>query len=136
MLCVENFANQWHLFCCPHLSSFYIVYFQNFMNKIAGYSKTSWWKRISWVQENVWTLPCDRIRSCRWVSTFTVSLKARDVTHDSTFMFWINVNDYACVIVSQYRSALKSNNIVVVMPAYSYWFQLLAGSSTRNESEI
>ena len=49
-------------------------------------------------------------------------------------MFRINANDYACVIISQYLGALQSNNFVVVTHAYSYQFQLPAGSSTRNET--
>ena len=65
-----------------------------------------------------------------------ISLKARDVTRDSTFIFWINVNDCSCVIVSQYRSALPENNIVVVTHAYSYQVKHPAESSSRNESKI
>ena len=51
-------------------------------------------------------------------------------------MFWITAKDSACVIVSQYRNALQSNNIVAVTHAYYYQFQLPAGSSTRNDSKI
>ena len=31
------------------------------------------------------------------------------VTQDSTFLFWINTNNSACVIVYQYNNALESN---------------------------
>ena len=65
-----------------------------------------------------------------------IPLKAKDVTLDSTFMRRINANDYACVIISQYLGALQSNNIVDVMHASSYEFQLLVGSSIKNESKI
>ena len=57
--------------------------------------------------------------------------KARDVTRDSTFMLWINANDCACEIVSPYRSALQSNNSVVVTHAYYNRFQLPTGGSTK-----
>ena len=53
-----------------------------------------------------------------------VTFKGKVVTQDSIFMFWINANDCAYVIVSQYQSALQLNNIVVVTHAYSYQFQL------------
>ena len=54
-----------------------------------------------------------------------------DVTRDSTL---VNANDCACVIVFQYQSAWLFN--VVVTHAYSYQFQLPAGSSTGNKSKI
>ena len=60
--------------------------------------------------------------------------KTKDVTRDFTFMFWINATDCAFVIVTQYRRALESNNIVVITHEYSYQFQLPAGSSTRIEN--
>ena len=51
-------------------------------------------------------------------------------------MFWIIANDCACVKVSQYQSALQSNNIVNFPHAYSNQFQLMTVSSIRNESKI
>ena len=79
------------------------------------------------------SIPC-KGRNLSPQTITNIPLKARDVTLDSTFMFRINANDYACVIISQYLCALQSNNIVVVTHAYSYQFQLPAGSSTRNET--
>ena len=63
-------------------------------------------------------------------------LKWMNVTRDSTFIYWMNAKDCACVIVSQYRNALQSNNIVAVTREYSHQFLHPAESSTRNESKI
>ena len=92
-------------------------------------------------------------QECKWMTV--AALKARDFIRDSTFMFWNNANDFACVVVSQYQSALQSitiallllrmrnnNNaidnhcIVVVTHAYCYQIQLPNGRSTRNEIKI
>ena len=52
-------------------------------------------------------------QECKWMTV--AALKARDFIRDSTFMFWNNANDFACVVVSQYQSALQSITIALLL---------------------